>query len=123
MFHVPNLPAIPSPTTTRASGSICFFPELTDNCLDKPECRHVGIWGFAFSQQARRNVRPNRVHFRYGLAVHVQLLSTSSHEECSYFPLPDPDQARATTLTPLIQYTYKRTGSDNLLSESRSDKR
>jgi len=32
--------------------------------------------GFAFSQQARHDRWPNRVHLRYGLIVHLRLLST-----------------------------------------------
>ena len=32
--------------------------------------------GFAISQQARHDGRPNRVHLRYGLIVHLRLLST-----------------------------------------------
>ena len=32
--------------------------------------------GFAFSQQARHDGWPNRVYLRYGLIVHLRLLST-----------------------------------------------
>jgi hypothetical protein len=32
--------------------------------------------GFAFDSQARHDGRPNRVHLRYGLIVHLRLLST-----------------------------------------------
>ena len=35
--------------------------------------RHLG---FAFDRQARHDSRPNRVHLRYGLIVHLRLLST-----------------------------------------------
>jgi hypothetical protein len=36
----------------------------------------VRYWGFAFGEQARHDGRPNRVHLRYGLIVHLRLLST-----------------------------------------------
>jgi hypothetical protein len=36
----------------------------------------VRHWGFAFDRQARHDSRPNRVHWRYGLIVHLRLLST-----------------------------------------------
>ena len=32
--------------------------------------------GFAIEEQARHDSRPNRVHLRYGLIVHLRLLST-----------------------------------------------
>jgi len=32
--------------------------------------------GFAVDQRARHDGRPNRVHLRYGLIVHLRLLST-----------------------------------------------
>jgi hypothetical protein len=35
--------------------------------------------GFAFAEQARHHSRPNRVHWRYGLIVHLRLLSTPPH--------------------------------------------
>ena len=35
--------------------------------------RHLG---FAFRSQARHGGRPNRVHLRYGLIVHLRMLST-----------------------------------------------
>ena len=38
--------------------------------------RHLG---FAFPQQARHDDWPNRVHWYYGLIVHLRLLSTPPH--------------------------------------------
>jgi hypothetical protein len=35
--------------------------------------------GFAIEEQARHDSRPNRVHLRYGLIVHLRLLSTPPH--------------------------------------------
>ena len=39
----------------------------------------LSVLGFAFGLQARRDNRPNRVHFRYGLVVLLPMLSTSPH--------------------------------------------
>jgi len=39
----------------------------------------VRHWGFAFPQQARHDSWPNRVHWYYGLIVHLRLLSTPPH--------------------------------------------
>lgn len=41
--------------------------------------------GFTTGQRARHNEKPNRVHSRYGLAVHIQLLSTSFHKDAVTF--------------------------------------
>ena len=41
-----------------------------------PVSRPVRHLGFAIEEQARHNSRPNRVHSRYGLIVHLRLLST-----------------------------------------------
>jgi hypothetical protein len=35
--------------------------------------------GFAVCQRTHRQVRPNQVHFRYGLVVLLRMLSTSTH--------------------------------------------
>src|SRR5271156_4393901 len=52
--------------------------------------RHLG---FAFCQQARHDVKPNRVHLRYGLIVHLQLLSTPPRGDAVTFGYSMPEHA------------------------------
>ena len=44
-----------------------------------PPFRGRAYLGFAIEEQARHDSRPNRVHLRYGLIVHLRLLSTPPH--------------------------------------------
>ena len=50
--------------------------------------RHLG---FAFCQQARHDVKPNRVHLRYGLIVHLRLLSTPPRGDAVTFGYGVPE--------------------------------
>jgi hypothetical protein len=50
--------------------------------------RHLG---FAFGEQARHDGRPNRVHLRYGLIVHLRLLSTPPRGDAVTFGYRAPD--------------------------------
>jgi hypothetical protein len=52
--------------------------------------RHLG---FAFRSQAHRDGRPNRVHLRYGLIVHLQLLSTPPHGDAVTFGYGMPEHS------------------------------
>ena len=57
-------------------------------------CRPFGTvrhLGFAIWQQARHDTRPNRVHFRYGLIVHLQLLSTPPRGDAVTFGYEMPE--------------------------------
>ena len=47
--------------------------------------------GFAFAEQARHNSRPNRVHLRYGLIVHLRLLSTPPRGDAVTFGYEVPE--------------------------------
>jgi hypothetical protein len=47
--------------------------------------------GFASTQQARRDRRPNRVHLRYGLIVHLWLLSTPPRGDAVTFGYGVPE--------------------------------
>ena len=65
--------------------------------------------GFATCQQARHAIRPNRVHVRFGLAVHLQLLSTWPRGHAVTFSYGPENVCPARTRTSLIWYTLKRT--------------
>ena len=52
--------------------------------------RHLG---FASSQQARHCGRPNRVHLRYGLIVHLRLLSTPPRGDAVTFGYGVPEHS------------------------------
>jgi hypothetical protein len=49
--------------------------------------------GFAFRSQARHNGRPNRVHLRYGLIVHLRLLPTPPHGDAVTFSYGVPEHS------------------------------
>ena len=49
--------------------------------------------GFASTQQARRDGRPNRVHLRYGLIVHLRLLSTPPRGDAVTFGYGVPEHS------------------------------
>lgn len=64
------------PPSSRHTSGVFFLPSLPDHpAVDAPfrAKRHLG---FASGVQARHDDRPNRVHLRYGLIVHLRLLST-----------------------------------------------
>jgi hypothetical protein len=46
--------------------------------------RRVGL-GFAVGGRARHITLPNRVHLRYGLTIHLLLLSTPPHDDAVTF--------------------------------------
>jgi hypothetical protein len=78
--------------------------------LWSPLLRVVRHLGFAINSLARHDDRPNRVHFRYGLIVHLRLLSTPPHGDAvtvgtGFQTTP------ARTFTLLIRCTYRRTSS------------
>jgi hypothetical protein len=62
------------PSPRRSSGFCCVG--LTGPYVCGRPFGAVRQLGFTSSSQARRNGRPNRVHLRYGLIVHLRLLST-----------------------------------------------
>ena len=53
----------------------------------------VRYLGFASTQQARHNGRPNRVHLRYGLIVHLRLLSTPPRGDAVTFGYGVPEHS------------------------------
>ena len=82
LLHVPALPTIPTPTTLTAPASLygrrsspITLPFSSPGFPPAQHCWLAGL-GFAISLQARHRFRPNRVHLRFGLVVHLQLLST-----------------------------------------------
>jgi len=63
------------PSSRRASGVLCV--ELTEpRCRGRPCQGPCVIWASPFSSWLATTGRPNRVHLRYGLIVHLRLLST-----------------------------------------------
>ena len=61
----------------RRSLGFVFASGLPDHARVVAPFGVVRHLGFTFRQQARHNGRPNRVHLRCGLIVHLRLLSTS----------------------------------------------
>ena len=55
------------------------------------------------------HIRPNRVHLRCGLAVHLQLLSTSPRGDAVTFSYGPESAYPKRTCTSLIPYTHERT--------------
>jgi hypothetical protein len=49
--------------------------------------------GFAIDEQAHHNGRPNRVHLRYGLIVHLRLLSTPPRGDAVTFGFRVPEHS------------------------------
>ena len=56
-----------------------------------PVFRPVRQLGFAIEEQARHDSRPNRVHWRYGLIVHLRLLSTPPRGDAVTFGYGVPE--------------------------------
>ena len=65
--------------------------------------------GFAISQQARRESRPNRVHLRCGLVIHLGLLSTPPRGDAVSFGYRPENVYLKRTCTSLTWHTYRRT--------------
>jgi hypothetical protein len=82
-----ELPTIPSLTTALPFRRDQFITLLHRRSLPRlslgQTCSVDGIavarQGFEFSQDSPRQAWPNRVRFRYGLVVHLRLLSTFVH--------------------------------------------
>jgi hypothetical protein len=75
---VPSDHPVPNhPSSSRRACRICH-DELTGPVLSRaaPFPEAVRYLGFAIREEARHDERPNRIHMRYGLIVHRQLLST-----------------------------------------------
>ena len=56
-----------------------------------PPFRVMRHLGFTFDEQARHDGRPNRVHLRYGLIVHLRLLSTPPRGDAVTFGYGAPE--------------------------------
>ena len=79
--------------------------------------------GFASGQQARHSDPAETGSLYYGLVAHIQLLPTPLHRDAVSFCYRPESACLEWTFTTLTKYTRRRTGPDNLLSGSRSDKR
>ncbi len=73
--------------------------------------------GFAFSQQARHGIRPYRVRFPCGLAVHFRLLPTSPRGDAVSFRYGPESACPEGTLTPLSNGAFERTGTGALAGQ------
>jgi len=88
-----SLPIIPSPTTCRRPDAFLgFLRRAYRTTLPwPPVSRPVRHLGFASHSQARHDGRPNRVHFCYGLIVHLRLLSTPPRGDAVTFGYKVPE--------------------------------
>jgi hypothetical protein len=113
LLHVFGLPSIPPPTTLLAPRS---FSHATRQLRGLPIC--IGL-GFATFPQARHTTRPNRVHFRCGLDVLLELLPTPSLEDAVTFGYRPESVYLKRTSTSLTKHTCKRTenGDESPYSE------
>jgi len=68
--------------------------------------------GFAIRSQARRAILPNRVRFRFGPILHLQLLSTWPRGHAVTFSYGPENVCPERTCTSLIWYTFRRTNAD-----------
>ncbi len=90
-----NLPIIPSPSTYCRPDVVLGFlasglpDHIAVDALSEGPC----VLGFACGTEARHDNRPNRVHLRYGLIVHVhlRLLSTSPRGDAVTFSYEVPE--------------------------------
>jgi hypothetical protein len=71
-----------------------FHVRLTvPRCRGRPFPGSKRQLGFACRLQARHDGRPNRVHLRYGLIVHLRLLSTPPHGDAVTFGYGVPEHS------------------------------
>ena len=87
-----SLPIILSPTTYCRPGHILGFdvsglPDHISAATLLGSC----VLGFATALQARHDSRPNRVYLRYGLIVHLRLLSTPPRGDAVTFSYEVPE--------------------------------
>ena len=78
------------PSPQRVSG-VAYVGLTVPRCRGRPfpgSKRHLG---FAFNSQARHDDRPNRDHLRYGLIVHLRLLSTPPRGDAVTFGYGVPE--------------------------------
>ncbi len=78
---------LPSP---RHESGFCVVGRTGPHCCGRP-LGAVRQLGFAFGEQARHDGRPNRVYLRYGLIVHLRLLSTPPRGDAVTFGYRAPD--------------------------------
>ncbi len=74
----------------RISGFSCVGLTVPHSCgrpFNKGRC----VLGFAIGLLARHDRRPNRVHLRYGLIVHLRLLSTPPRGDAVTFSYEVPE--------------------------------
>jgi hypothetical protein len=92
-FLPSNRPIILSPTTYCRPGHILGFDAsgLPDHIAFAATLLGSCVLGFASALQARHDSRPNRVHLRYGLIVHLRLLPTPPRGNAVTFSYEVPE--------------------------------
>jgi hypothetical protein len=90
-----KLPIILSSTTYRCPGTVLGFslPGVPDHVSAATPLGVVRQLGFATSSQARHNGWPNQVYLRYGLIVHLWLLSTPPRGDAVTFGYEVPEHS------------------------------
>ena len=103
LLHEQGLPTIPPPTTWLLRRSLYHVT------LQRRRPSNLFDLGFAIRRQARQTTRPNRVHFRCGLAVRFPMLSTPPHGDAvSVSYRPENVYLKRTSTSPSM-FTRKRT--------------
>ncbi len=110
MFHVSNLPAVPSPTTCCCLRDLVWFGPgaYRAACRSHPLCGTLASIGLHHSQVVSHNSRPNRVRH----PTDQRFTSSCSPPPLARTQLLSVTKFRPTstrTFTLLIRYTYKRT--------------
>ena len=103
LLHVTGLSTIPSPTTVKVPLSLLH---ATPQRPGQPTL--VGL-DFAIDRQARHLFRPNRVHLRYGLVVHLPLFPTPPRGDAVTFGYRPESVYLKRTFTSLTYHTYRHT--------------
>jgi hypothetical protein len=85
---------IPSPTTPLPPAiALTRYPSAW-------QASEIGL-GFARCQEARQTERTNRVHFRYGLVILLQLFPTPPHDDAVTFRYrPESGYRKRTSISP-----------------------
>ena len=94
---------IPSPTTPLPPAiALTRYPSAW-------QTSEIGL-GFARCQEARQTERTNRVHFRYGLVILLQLFPTPPHDDAVTFRYRPESAYRKRTSTSPTKHTNSHTG-------------
>ena len=121
-----DLPTILSPPTPWISSSLSYVTPQRAELLRRalvavlPSVSRRNL-DFATWQQARQSIRPYRVCNRYGLVVHIKLLSTPSREDAGTLHYGPENACPRGTFTLPIKHHRRRTATGSSQCGVRKD--